>query len=55
MQGSYNTEDQESEKYKDWKKAHEPKCEVNHEGSSEEMEAVAAVEIFSRSITIQGS
>ena len=48
---SRNTEDQESKKYKDWKKAHEPNCEINQEGSSKEMEAVAAVEIFSRSIT----
>ena len=48
---AHNTEDQESEKYQDWKKAHEPKCEINHVGSSEEMEAVSAVEIFSRSIT----
>ncbi|CAB4032528.1 Hypothetical predicted protein, partial [Paramuricea clavata] len=32
------------------KSAHELKCEINHKGSSEEMEVVAAVAIFSRSI-----
>ena len=40
--------DVESEKYKQWKESHD--CQINHKGSSEEMEAVAAVEIFSRSI-----
>ncbi|CAB3999515.1 Hypothetical predicted protein [Paramuricea clavata] len=42
--------DSESKEYKDWKDAHELKCEINHKGSSEEMKAVAAVVIFSRSI-----
>lgn len=42
--------DKESTEYADWRKAHEPTCQINHQGSSEEMEAVAAVEIFSRSI-----
>lgn len=40
--------DVESEKYKQWKESHD--CQINHKGSSEEMEAVAAAEIFSRSI-----
>ena len=35
---------QDSVKYKEWKKAHEKNCEVNHQGSSEEMEAVSAVD-----------
>ena len=52
---AHNTEDQESEKYQDWKKAHEPKCEINHVGSSEEMEAVSAVEISSAEVSLQGS
>jgi hypothetical protein len=43
-------QDSESKEYKEWKSAHELKCEINHKGSSEEMEAVAAVAIFSRSI-----
>ena len=44
----HNSWDVESEKYKEWKESHD--CQINHKGSSEEMEAVAAVEIFSRSI-----
>lgn len=47
---AHNNQDHESEEFQEWKKAHEPKCEINHVGSSEEMEAVAAVDIFSRSI-----
>jgi hypothetical protein len=35
---------------KEWRKAHAGKCEVNHQGSSEEMEAVSAVDMFTRSI-----
>ncbi len=42
--------DHESVNYKEWKKAHKKNCEINHHGSSEEMEAVSAVDIFSRSI-----
>lgn len=42
--------EKESEDYKQWKDNHELKCEINHEGSSEEMEAAAAVQIFKRSI-----
>jgi hypothetical protein len=47
---AHNNDDKESDKYKQWKDAHTQRCEINHEGSSEEMEAVAAVQIFSRSI-----
>ena len=43
--------DKESAEYEEWKKGHEPSCEINHEGSSEEMKAKATVQIFSRSIT----
>ncbi|CAB3993252.1 Hypothetical predicted protein [Paramuricea clavata] len=39
--------DHESVNYKEWKKAHKKNCEINHHGSSEEMEAVSAVDIFS--------
>jgi hypothetical protein len=31
-------------------KAHEENCEINHQGSLGEMEAVSAVNIFTRSI-----
>ena len=47
---AHGSHDQDSVKYKEWKKAHEKNCEVNHQGSSEEMEAVSAVDIFTRSI-----
>lgn len=43
-------QNQDSEEYKEWKKSHKEKCEINHHGSAEDMEAAAAVEIFSRSI-----
>ena len=43
--------DKNSEEYKTWKAAHEKDCVVNHEGSSGSMESVAAVDIFSRSIS----
>ena len=33
-----------------WYEGHANKCQINHEGSSGSMEAVGAVEIFSRSI-----
>jgi hypothetical protein len=36
---------------KEWMKVHESNCSINHKASSEEMEAVAAVDMFSRSIT----
>ena len=45
-----HAQDQESDEHKKWLKKHEPNCSVNHKGSSEEMEAVAAVDIFSRGI-----
>jgi hypothetical protein len=47
---AHNSLDQESNEYKEWRKAHAGKCEVNHQGSSEEMEAVSAVDMFTRSI-----
>ena len=47
----HNHDDKDSEEYKQWKEGHEGKCQVNHHGSSEEMESAAAVEIFSRSIS----
>ena len=47
---AHSSWNQESKEYKEWKKAHEEKCEINHQGSSEEMEAMAAVEIFTRRI-----
>lgn len=42
--------DQESPEYQQWKVKHEGRCEINHKGSSGEMEAVAAVEMFGRSL-----
>ena len=45
-----NCLDKETDEYKIWKDAHASTCQINHHGSSEEMEAVAAIEIFSRSI-----
>ena len=47
------TDNQDSDKHKKWKEEHQPKCEINHHGSSEDMEATAAVEIFSRSISFR--
>ena len=38
--------DPESPEYKEWKKKHKGNCQINHEGSSGEMEAVSAVEMF---------
>ena len=46
----HSRQNRDSQGYKDWKKAHKEKCEVNHCGSAEDMEASAAVEIFSRSV-----
>ena len=46
----HSRQNQDSQEYKDWKKAHKEKCEVNHCGSAEDMEASAAVEIFTRSV-----
>ena len=41
----------ESEEYQSWKECHEPVCQINHAGSSEEMEAASATEMFGRSIS----
>lgn len=38
----------ESEEYRSWKETH---CQINHTGSSEEMEAAPAIHIFERSIS----
>ena len=46
-----HAKDEGTDKHKEWLKEHEPNCCINHKGSSEEMEAVAAVDMFSRSIT----
>ena len=50
---AHNDDDKDSEKYKEWKHAHETRCQINHHGSSEEMEATAAVEIFSLGISLR--
>ena len=42
--------DKHSPDYLTWKEKHKRHCQINHEGSSEEMEALGAIEIFSRSI-----
>ena len=42
--------DKESERFKNWFKAHKDKCLVNHKMSSESMEKEAAVAIFKRSV-----
>ena len=42
--------DKTSADYLSWKESHASHCEVNHVGSSEEMESSGAVSIFSRSI-----
>ena len=41
----------ESEEYQCWKECHEPVCQMNHAGSSEEMEAASAIEMFGKSIS----
>ena len=45
-----NGMDKDSTEYQAWKRAHAATCQINHQGSAEEMEAVSAIEIFSRSI-----
>lgn len=45
-----NCGDKGTDEYKVWKDAHASSCQVNHHGSSEEMEAVATTEVFNRSI-----
>jgi len=42
--------DKESEEYKAWRIAHYHECQINHVGSSGDMEAKGAIAIFSRSI-----
>ena len=42
--------DKQSPDYLAWKESHRSHCEVNHRGSSEEMESSGAMDIFSRSI-----
>ena len=48
---AHSMDDKDSDEYKKWKEEHQPKCEINHHGSSEDMEAASAVEIFCRSIS----
>jgi len=45
-----NKLEKEPEEYKAWKPAHDPECQINHVGSSADMEAKGAIVIFSRSI-----
>ena len=45
-----NNLDKESEEYKAWRTAHDLECQINHVGSSGDMEAKGAIAIFSRSI-----
>lgn len=40
---AYNCMDKETDEYKIWRDAHASTCRINHHGSSEEVEAVAAV------------
>ncbi len=47
---AHNHLDKESEEFKAWKRAHDPECQINHQGSSGDMEAKGAIAIFSRSI-----
>ena len=47
---AHDSMDKESDNYNAWKESHAPNCQINHHASSEEMESVAAIEIFSRSI-----
>ena len=47
---AHTLQDPGSDEHKEWLRKHEPNCSVNYKGPSEEMEAVAAVDIFSRSI-----
>ena len=42
--------DKQSPDYLAWKESHRRHWEVNHQGSSEEMESLGAIDIFSRSI-----
>ena len=39
-----------SAEYQQWRESHQPNCQINHDGSAEQMEAVGAVEIFERSV-----
>ena len=42
--------DTESDKIIAWKEAHEPHCQINHEGSSRDMDSKGAIAMFSRNI-----
>ena len=46
--------DKDSDKFMSWSQAHSSMCQINHQGSSEAMEAAGAAEIFSRSIEGRG-
>jgi hypothetical protein len=42
--------DRKTEKYKQWKEAHEPKCNINFKGTSNSMEAFGAKNMWCRSL-----
>jgi len=42
--------DKHSPEYLAWKESHQRHCQVNHVGSSEEMESLGAIDIFSHSV-----
>ncbi len=46
----HEKDDENSESFKQWKKAHQSNCRLNFEGSSGSMEGVGASSIFKRSI-----
>ena len=50
----HEKDDKETDQYKYWHENHKSRCEINHEGSSGEMEASGAIEIFLRSIESRG-
>ena len=46
----HERDDKSSIKYKKWMETHKASCQINHQGSSGEMEGVGALRIFCRSI-----
>ena len=47
----HSGDNKESNEYKEWSKEHKNSCQINHIGSSGEMETSGAVEMFLRSIS----